>query len=123
VGVGHTPYAGPAAGALVLYAAIILSFMGGAQWGLAVSAQAAGPALLARRLALSVLPALAAFALALVPERAALLGLAAVFGALLAYDVMTVRAGLAPPWYARLRIQLTAAVVLCLLLGAGFGRA
>lgn len=99
---------------LVLYGAIILSFMGGAQWGLAMHSGAEEA--LATRLAVSVLPALAAFALALEPARVALIGLAAVFLLLLIYDFSTVRGGLAPLWYARLRLQLTLAVVLCLLL-------
>lgn len=108
---------------LLLYAAIILSFMGGVQWGLSIVRQAEPPAELARRLTIAVLPALAAFAMASLPTRAALLGLAAVFGALLVYDLTTVRSGIAPPWYGRLRIQLTIAVALCLLVTAGLARA
>jgi len=108
---------------LVLYAAIILSFMGGAQWGLAMAREVDQQADLSRRLTVSVLPALAAYAMAILPPRAALLGLALVFGALLAYDLATVRAGIAPAWYARLRIQLTVAVVLCLVVAAGLGSA
>ncbi|MFZ4807965.1 MAG: DUF3429 domain-containing protein [Hyphomicrobiaceae bacterium] len=105
--------------ALVLYGVVILSFMAGAQWGLAmVSAQAAaiGP-----RLAISVLPALAAFGLWYLPATPALFGLAAVFLALLRYDIATSRAGMAPAWYAALRIQLTSAVVVCLMLAALLG--
>ena len=105
--------------ALVLYGVVILSFMAGAQWGLAmVSAQAAaiGP-----RLAISVLPALAAFGLWYLPATPALFGHAAVFLALLRYDIATSRAGMAPAWYAALRIQLTSAVVVCLMLAALLG--
>jgi len=61
--------------------------------------------------------------MAILPPRAALLGLALVFGALLAYDLATVRAGIAPAWYARLRTRLTVAVVLCLVVAAGLGSA
>jgi Protein of unknown function (DUF3429) len=115
--------AASASSALVLYAAVILSFMGGAQWGLAMVTGVNEPPVLARRLAISVLPALAAFALAILPARAALTGLAAVFLALLAYDIATARAGIAPAWYPALRIQLTTAVVFCLLVAVGLGRA
>ena len=73
------------------------------------------------RLAVSVLPALAAFGLSFLPAQPALLGLAAVFVALLLYDISTAREGGAPAWYPALRVQLTGAVVLCLLLPAFFG--
>ncbi len=111
---------GAAARALVLYGAIILSFMGGAQWGLAMAAERNRPGALAPRLIISVLPALAAFGLWFLPAIFGLIGLAAVFAALLAYDIETARAGVAPAWYPQLRIQLTGAVVLCLLLSALF---
>ena len=93
---------------LRLYAALILSFMGGAQWGLA-SASAGGPS--TRALAVSVLPALFAWATFLVPSRPGLLALAAAFLALMLYDLWTVSRGEAPSWYRRLRIGLTLAVV------------
>ncbi len=109
-------------GLLVLYGAIILSFMGGAQWGLAMIAVADDTSALARRLAISVLPALAGFGLWFAPPKLATLGLAAGFVLLLAYDTATARAGTAPPWYPALRLQLTLAVVACLMLAAAFGR-
>lgn len=119
---GSAETAGIAMRALAVYATIILSFMGGAQWGLAMVAPLASPSELARRLAISTLPALAAFGLAFVSSRTSLLGLAAVFVALLVYDFASARSGIAPPWYPALRSQLTAAVVLCLVGAAGFGR-
>jgi hypothetical protein len=109
---------GSAMSALVLYGAIILSFMGGAQWGLSM---VTGGSTMGTRLAISVLPALAAFGLWFLPATGALLGLAAVFVALLLYDIATARAGAAPAWYPALRIQLTSAVVICLLLASFIG--
>ena len=109
-------------GLLVLYGAIILSFMGGAQWGLAMVTAAEDAGALARRLAISVMPALAGFGLWFAPPKLAALGLAASFVLLLAYDRATARAGTAPPWYPALRLQLTLAVIACLLLAAAFGR-
>ena len=114
---------GGAAGALVLYGAIILAFMGGAQWGLAMSAVHGAPgdsggAALGARLSISVLPAVAAFGLWFWPPTAALLGLAIVFIALLLHDIALARAGAAPAWYPALRLQLTCAVVVCLLVAA-----
>ena len=93
---------------LRLYAALILSFMGGAQWGL-TTARPEGPK--ARGLAVSVLPALFAWAAFLVPSRPGLLALAAAFLALMLYDLWTVARGEAPAWYGRLRIGLTLAVI------------
>lgn len=109
----------PAARALVLYGAVILSFMGGAQWGLAMAATTGQ----AWRLTISVLPALVAFALSFLPAIQALTGLAAAFVALLAYDMSTARTGTAPAWYPALRLRLTIAVVACLLIPAMSGRA
>ncbi len=103
---------GSATSGLVLYGTIILSFMGGAQWGLSM---VTGGGAMRTRLAISVLPALAAFGLWFLPATEALLGLAAVFVALLLYDIATARVGAAPAWYPALRIQLTSAVVICLL--------
>lgn len=89
---------GASSSALVLYGVVILSFMGGAQWGLAMAMTRGGDAALGPRLLSSVLPALAAFGVWFAPT------------------------GAAPPWYPALRLQLTSAVVICLLLGALAGR-
>lgn len=105
---------------LRLYAALILSFMGGAQWGLA-TARDRGASV--RPLAVSVLPALFAWATFLIPSGPGLLALSAAFLALMLYDLWTVRRGEAPVWYGRLRIGLTLAVVAALqvALAAGGG--
>ncbi len=101
--------------ALVTYGAIILSFMGGVQWGLEMArAQGQGAA----GFAASVLPALAAFAASFVDTFAALLMLIAGFVMLLAYDQARLRAGIGPAWYGGLRLQLSSAVVLCLALAS-----
>lgn len=110
-----------AGSALVLYAVVILSFMGGAQWGLAMAMPRGGQTAMGPRLAISVLPALAAFGLWYAPPTMALMGLATVFVALLGYDIATARAGAAPSWYPALRLQLTSAVIACLLLAALLG--
>jgi len=107
--------------ALVLYGVVIASFMAGAQWGLAIVATRGAAAAIGPRLALSVLPALAAFGLWHLPPTSALLGLAGVFCALAFVDIVAARQGAAPAWYPALRLQLTGAVVACLLLTAVFG--
>ena len=99
--------------ALATYAAIIVSFLGGIRWGLAVRAEDTGG-----NYAISVVPALVAWALLAAPEpwRLAGLGLAAL--ALGAIDLGLVRAGLAPQWFGRLRIILSTGAGVALLLGA-----
>jgi hypothetical protein len=98
--------------ALRAYGACILSFMGGAQWGVLLPREE-GHAPFFRYL-VSVLPTLLAFLCLLIPDTPGLIGLIVGFSALLVYDLSTVRQGLAPRWYASLRIQLTLAVVVLL---------
>jgi Protein of unknown function (DUF3429) len=98
--------------ALRAYGACILSFMGGAQWGILLPHHE-GHAPFSRYL-ISVLPALLAVLCLLIPNRPGLIGLIAGFLGLLAYDISTVRQGLAPRWYTSLRVQLTLAVVVLL---------
>jgi hypothetical protein len=91
------------------YGTCILSFMGGAQWGVLLPREGGHAPFL--RYLLSVLPALLAFLCLLIPSTPGMIGLVVGFLALLAYDLSTVRQGLAPRWYASLRVQLTLAVV------------
>jgi hypothetical protein len=65
-----------------------------------------------------VLPALLGFLCLLAPHTLGLVGLVAGFLGLLAYDLSTVRSGLAPEWYGMLRLQLTGAVVVLLTIAA-----
>lgn len=94
---------------LLLYGTIILSFMSGAAWGFATRAEGRHAAVL---YVLSTLPALWALFLGF---SAVLLALG--FVALLLLDRHAQRAGLAPPWWLRLRLLLTVLVVPCLLVG------
>jgi hypothetical protein len=107
---------------LVVYGCLILSFLGGAQWGLAIATPQGSSRTVAYRLAISVLPSLAAFGAWYLPITGSLLGLVALFVAWLIYDIATVRDESAPAWYAALRIQLTSAVVVCLLCASWWGR-
>ncbi len=105
--------------ALVGYAAVILSFLGGVHWGLAIASPVdAGKERLRARLILSVMPSLAAWAALLVTETTGLFIVAAAIAAMLWIDIRATRDGEAPPWYPRLRIPLTGVVVVSLLFGA-----
>ncbi|MBX2881999.1 MAG: DUF3429 domain-containing protein [Granulosicoccus sp.] len=99
--------------AIVGYGAIILSFLGGIQWGLLLkekSRKKQWSILLA-----GTLPALIGWCALLVNT---LLGLAVLmigFGLQYYLDLATVDSGIAPKWYTRLRLLLTTLVELILL--------
>ena len=103
--------------ALAAYGAVILSFLGGIQWGLAVALGGTGGSLTVP-LTLSVVPSLIGWGALLAPDPANLLILAATFLVVLLWDQRAARTGQAPPWYPRLRIPLTMVVVSTLLAGA-----
>jgi hypothetical protein len=103
--------------ALRAYGACILSFLGGAQWGLLLPRSESGYSPFSRY-SVSVLPSLLGFLCLLVPNQPGLIGLLIGFIGLLAYDVATVRQGLAPRWYTSLRLQLTVAIALLLGIAA-----
>jgi hypothetical protein len=105
--------------ALVAYGATILSFLGGAHWGLAISSQTSvDRGKLPARLILSVIPSLAGWAALLVAETTGLFILAIAVATMLWVDMRATRLGQAPPWYPKLRIPLTSVVVAALLFGA-----
>lgn len=107
--------------ALVAYGAIILSFLGGVHWGLAIGAsqgQRAQGARLPKRLGISVIPSLVAWAAMLIPVLPGLMLLTAATALMLWLDILASRRGDAPPWYPRLRIPLTCAVTVSLLASA-----
>jgi hypothetical protein len=102
---------------LMAYTAVIQSFMGGIQWGLAMGRdQVTYP-----RLGFSVVPALIAWVALLIGGTVGLLIVAATFALILFYDLELVGAGVASPWYPRLRWPLTIIVIACLLLAALIG--
>lgn len=99
-------------GALIAYAAVILSFLGGTRWG----AELAGPAPRSSILILSNLPALVAWAALLpfdLPERTRLSLLALALVMMWFWD-----RDRPPLWYPALRTTATVGAVLSLLLAA-----
>ena len=100
--------------ALATYAAIIVSFLGGIRWGLALRGGGEDPV----PWAISVVPSLVAWAALAVPEpwRLVILGLVAlVLGPI---DLALVRSGVAPAWFGRLRLILSTGAGVALLLAA-----
>ncbi len=109
------PYGGWAIAALMAYGAVILSFLGGIHWGVAIASDP-GNGALPGRLMVSVAPSLVAWAGFLLPLRVGLLVLAAGFAVILYVDIRATRAGEMPSWYPRLRRPLSIAVIAALLL-------
>jgi len=101
---------------LAVYGGLILSFLGGGRWGLAILERRPN----VRIIGLSMLPTLAALALLLAPPSARALQLCGLAAALAADGAWDIRASQAPAWYPRLRGLLTGGAVTGVLLGAAF---
>ncbi len=98
----------------LFYGAVILSFMSGILWGFATKTSGSRAATC---YALSVLPALWAFFMTGGGPVNAGINLIVGFVGLLLLDVVFWYWGLAPRWWMKLRVLLTAIVVLCLSVG------
>ena len=105
--------------ALSAFAAVVVSFLGGIHWGLAIdSPSREDNGRFPARIALSVMPSLAGWVALLVPETFGLFILATAVAAMLWVDIWATRAGYAPSWYPKLRIPLTCVVLATLISGA-----
>jgi len=98
---------------LICYAGVILSFLGGVHWGAALGLP---ENLIAKHLAISVVPSLVSWVALLMPENTAVIILLVAFVLMLPIDFFAVNKQLFPAWYLRLRLGLTAVVCLSLLL-------
>ena len=113
--------AGQLVGPLVGYAAVILSFMGAVHWGLAMSLPSTRGEAGRNRVwfIVSVLPALCGWTALLLSPLPGLLLLVFGFGSVFWLDLLSIRAGIAPVWYVRLRAPLSVIVGSLLLFSAG----
>ena len=106
----------PALAAFLYYSAVILSFLGGIHWGLAMGRDAPTSPAFRRRALLSMTPSLIAWPALLwggVPGTVLLmLGFVAVRG----YEASAAGAAGLPGWYRALRHVLTGGVVVCHLI-------
>jgi hypothetical protein len=94
--------------ALAAYSAIILSFIGGARFGLTNGH--ARPS--AAEISFSMLPSLVGWALLLLPETQRVWQLAGLAAALLIHGIWDICSTGTPPWYPRLRAILTLGAVI-----------
>lgn len=99
--------------AFIVYAALTLSFLGGARWGAELVRQPDAPVM--ARLVASAVPSVVGLAALLpsVSSTAALLLLMACGVAQLVWDVRATRDGLLPAWNARVRTVMTIGGTLC----------
>ena len=104
-----------AAQILTHYGAIILTFMGGVHWGIALTTQDRNRVYL---YTVGIMPSLISVVAILLPAKYALLVLVAGFIALLLYDLCLVRKEVLPAWYGGLRLNLTLTVALCLIIAS-----
>lgn len=119
---GPVEWRGHAATVCATYDATILSFLGGAWWGLA--ARGDGVRSLGTVLAVSVLPALAAWDALLIDRGGGLMLIGLLFLATLRGDAWLMRGRLAPAWWLRLRVPLSVGMAaLALATGAATMRA
>jgi hypothetical protein len=117
----HSQVRVPAIAAMVTYAAVILSFLGGIEWGLALREEAPGASAAARErfhavaLVVSVVPSLAGWGVLWLPSPHWQLGAAlGIFVAVWAVDLGFARQGLLPSWFVNLRTAVTALVAVLL---------
>jgi len=95
------------------YCAVVLSFLGGVRFALAMSGAYAGTR---RDIAISVLPALLAWAVMFIPPYLGFVLLAVAFAAHGAWDALSGQGGIVPAWFVRLRTQLTAVAVISMII-------
>ena len=98
--------------ALLLYASLILAFMGAVHWGLAMLQTKME---YQRQLVFSVIPALVAWFAFFLPEILNYSVLIIAFALLCLFDTRMAKTGRVPRWYPRLRSPLTAVVVASLI--------
>lgn len=93
---------------LLAYGAVILSFLGGARWGLALAGRHGDAPV---DFAAAMAPPLIGWVSVFIPVPYAFAILAVAFAAQGAWDTLAVHAGKAPGWYGDLRTILTVVVV------------
>ena len=108
----------PAIAALVTFAAVIISYLGGIEWGLALHDRG-NERTRAIALGFSTVPALAAWGILWAPSPQWQVGAAIVlFVAVWAADLWLARQGLIASWFVDMRTAVTAAV--CVILGVAY---
>jgi hypothetical protein len=117
---GFTLLAGvPVRVAMLVYGAVILSFLGGIRWGMALRDD--NPDRQALQFVVSVVPSLVGWVAVLIGTLPGMALLAVAFAAQGFLDLRFTEAGRAPAWFGRLRLLLTVLVVGSLAIAFSFG--
>jgi hypothetical protein len=111
IGVDH-PWRAGTISLLLGYGAVILSFLGGVRWGLVLAGRST---MAVRDLWIAALVPLVGWLAVFVPLPYAFALSAVAFAAHGAWDSFAVHSGDVPEWYGKLRMQLTLAVVLSMI--------
>lgn len=105
----------PGIAALVTFAAIVLSYLGGIEGGLALREEAGTAQTRAIAFSMSALPSLAAWGVLWLPSSHWQLGASlGLFVGVWSFDLWLARRGLVPSWFVDMRTAVTAVVVLTL---------
>ena len=99
---------------LLVYSAVVLSFLGGVRWGVGIKAEDSDKR--PRELWLALPPAFIGWIAVIAPIPLSFAMLAVAFAALGAWDALAAHGNKLPEWYGRLRIVLTVGAVAMLLL-------
>ena len=113
---GPVAYAGSTVQAIITYAAVILSFLGGIQWGIGISVCESAPKSAQSLFLLSVVPSLLSWAMLFIDAAGAKLIVAVcLFGFVWVIDALLLLQKLIPNWFFRLRCIITFIVIVSLL--------
>ncbi len=105
------------------YSAVILSFLGGVHWGIAIQnslLESRPSTKLSLHLTLSVIPSLLGWVGLFASELAGFCTIIVGFVLILAIDLRIAQISVMPEWYPRLRKPLTVIVVGCLVIASAF---
>ncbi|MFN3230884.1 MAG: DUF3429 domain-containing protein [Alphaproteobacteria bacterium] len=104
----------PVAEAMLFYSATVLSFLGGVRWGMALNNPRSSR--MASSLTIGIFPPLVAWVMLLIDLHWGLLGTAVAFALMYASDLFAAKEGTAPAWYPQLRMPLTIAADVAILI-------
>ncbi len=109
----------PAIGALVTFAAVVISYVGGIEFGLALREEASNERTRALAMSMSALPSLASWGVFWLPSPQQQIGAAiGLFVLVWSSDLYLARRGLIESWFVDLRTAVT--VIACAILGVAF---
>jgi hypothetical protein len=109
----------PAIGALVTFSAVVISYVGGIEFGLALREESSNERIRALAMTMSALPSLASWGVFWLPSPQQQIGAAIGLFALVWFsDLYFAHRGLIPSWFVDLRTAVT--VISCVILGVAF---